>query len=401
MRRRKRRSNPFLIGMLVVLIAGAFYINQFVVPTTGPLFVPTPTPTRAPESFIQEAEAAYNEGKLLAAIEAYKKAIQADPGNRANFVALARVQNFAGEYEEAQKNAELALVGNDGYALAHGIRAWALNEQGNYLEAEAAIRRAMELEPDNPLFQAYYAEILIDKGDFGDLEKAIQASRDAINKGPNLLEAHRARGYVLLNTANYEEAISEYKAALAINDRIPDLHLNLGLCYKATGDYANAIQSFLAANALNPGDDMPDLEMSRTYAQAGEYGKAIQAAEQALKDAPENPHRYGNLGIMLYKNQEYGRAIENLRLAVRGGLAADGTRVEGLPLDYGFVAQYYYTYGLALARQAQCGEAVPIFRALLNIVPEDEFAVFNANEGLSICKQNLEATPEETSSPEE
>lgn len=390
MRQRRRRSNPIVIGLLLAAIGALVYVNMVVVPATPPLFIPTPTPTRAPESLTSEAEAYFNEGKYLQAIEAYQQAIQADPNNRANYVALARVQAFAGQYAEAIENSELALVGNDTYALAHAIRAWALNESGDSLAAEVAIRRALELDAANPLYLAYYAEILIDKGDFGDLEKAAQASRDAIDLGSGLMEAHRARGYVLFNTANYEEAIQEYKAALAINNRVADLHLNLGLCYRATGDYGNAIQSLLDANALNPADAIPDLEMSRTYAQIGEYGRAVQAAEQALKDDPENPHRYGNLGIMYYKNGEYSKAIDVLRLAVQGGTSSEGQVIAGLPLDYGFVAQYYYTYGLALARQNQCGEAVPLFQALLTVTPDDEFAVFNANEGLSICLANLE-----------
>jgi tetratricopeptide (TPR) repeat protein len=389
MRQHKRRNSPFRIILLVVLIGAALYINQIVVPATPPLFVPTLTPTRAPESYINEAEQAFNDGKLLQSINSYEQAILVDPNNRANYVNLARVQNFAGMYADAQKNAELALVGNDDYGLAHAVRAKALDEQGNYLEAEATIRRALEIEPNNPLFNAYYAEILIDKGDYGDLESAIASSRKAVELGPNMLETHNARGYVLLNTGNCEEAIQEFKAALAINSKISDTHLNLGLCYRSIGDYANAIQAFLDANALNPNDDIPDLEMSRTYAQIGEYGKAIQSAEQALKDAPQNPHRYGNLGIMYYKNGQYDQAVNFLALAVHGGTSADGVSVEGLPLDYGFIAQYYYTYGLALARLNRCAEALPIFQALLSAVPDDEFSVYNANEGLNICRENL------------
>jgi tetratricopeptide (TPR) repeat protein len=395
MRQRRKRSSPFRIILLVVLIGAALYINQIVVPATPPLFIPTPTPTRSPESYVSEAEQSFQTGKLLQAMDAYQQAILVDPNNRANYINLARIQNFAGQYADAQKNAELALVGNDAYAMAHAVRAKAMSEQGNHLEAEAAIRTALELEPNNPLFNAYYAEILIDKGDFGDIEKASAASRTAVELGPNLLETHNARGYVLLNTGNYEEAIQEFKAAMAINNKIADIHLNLGICYRATGDYPSAIQAFLDANALNPSDDIPDLEMSRTYAQIGEYGKAIQAAEQALKDKPENPHRYGNLGLMLYKNGNYDTAVDAFSLAVHGGTSPEGYLVEGLPLDYGFIAQYYYTYGLALARINRCSEALPVFQALLTVVPDDEFAVFNANEGINICRENLEITPDE------
>jgi tetratricopeptide (TPR) repeat protein len=399
-RQRRRRSSPFRIIFLLGLIGAMLYVNQVVVPATPPLFVPTPTPTRAPESFVNEAQAAFADGKLVQAIDLYQQAILSEPGNRANYVALARIQNFVGEYEEAQKNAELALVGNESYALAHGVRAKAISKQRNHLEAEAAIRRAIELEPNNPILQAYYAEILIDKGEFGDLEKAIAASRTAIEAGHDVFEARVARGYVLFSTGNYEDAIDEFQAALALNNKISDVHLYIGLCYRAAGDYANAIQSFLDANALNPGNDIPDLEMSRTYSQIGEHAKAVQAAEQALKDAPANPHRYGHLGLMLYKNSEYARAIDSFKYAVHGGRTPEGITIEGLPLDYGFIAQYYYTYGLALARENRCAEAVPIFQALLSVVPNDEFAVYNANFGLDLCKQNFDDPESETEEPE-
>ncbi len=394
MRRRKKRRNPLLIAVLVVLILFVWYVDRVIVPATPPLFIPTPTPTRAPESYLVEARQAFQQGRLVTAIEAYRQALLIDPNNRATYVELARVQNWAGQYEEALKNAELSLVGNEEYALGHAVRAWTLNFLGESLEADAEIRQALELEPNNPLFYAYQAEILIDKGDFGDLETAIQASRKAVELGPALLESHRARGYVLLVTGNYQQAIDEFQTALNINSKITDLYINLGLCYRALGDYGNAIKAFQQANALNPANDIPDTEMARTYAQAGEYGRAIQAAQAALRDAPTNPYRYGNLGLMYYKNNEYAKAIENLAIAIHGGTTPEGYTVEGLPLDYGFPAQYYYTYGLALARSNRCAEAVPIFQALLTVVPADETAVFNANEGLTICTEAAgETTP--------
>ncbi len=55
------------------------------------------------------------------------------------------------------------------------------------------------------------------------IEKAIEESKVAITLDPNSLETHRARGYVLENTGNYEEAIREYEAAIAINENIADL----------------------------------------------------------------------------------------------------------------------------------------------------------------------------------
>jgi hypothetical protein len=64
--------------------------------------------------------------------------------------------------------------------------------------------------------------------------------------------------------------------------------------------------------------------------------------------------------------------------------------------------EYYFTYGLALARLNRCGEALQVAQQILGRVPGDEIAVANANEIIRICETNLSVTPTpgaETPSP--
>lgn len=403
-RRTRRRSSPWRLAMLVILVGAALYVNQFVVPNVPGMVGPTPTPTTSPEAFVNEAESLFSQGKLVPAIRAYEQAIQADPQNKANYVSMARAQIYAKEYEEALESAERALVGNDGYAMAHAVRGWALTFLKDYFPAEVSIKRALELDPNNALAHAYYAELLIYRGEYGDSEKAIEESRLAISLGPNLLESMRARAIVLTQTGNNLEAIEMYKGAININKNVPDLFIGMGYNYKAMDDYGQAIEYFSQANALNPSDAIPDLEISRIYAAVGDFGKSVQYAENAVKDEPENPHRYGNLGIRLYQSGEMEEASRMLAYAIKGGTNEDGIVVKGLPLNYGFEAQYYWFYGFALAKSIphQCNEAVPIFQALITGVPDDADAVYNANFGLDLCREAVDAGPiasEETPTP--
>lgn len=407
-RKRRRPSSPWRILLLLVLIGAALYINQVVVPATPPLFIPTPTPTRNPESYTNEADALYTDGKLVQAIDAYKLAILANPDNPSLYVTLAQIQVFTGRYEDALESAERALILNNSNPLAHAVKGWALDFLGDYTQAEGSIKRALELDPNNAVAHAYYAEILIDKnlagqGDIGGIEKAAEESKIALSLAPNTLETLRARGYVLWNTGNYAEAIQQYKAAVAINDKIADLHMALGYNYDFLGEYDLAVQEFLQAVALNPTDPIAPLEISRTYSTVGDFSQAVQYADQAVKSDPTNPKWHGNLGVMYYKNNQMDKAIEQLGLAIRGGTSEDGRVVEGLPLDYGSVAEYYAIYGLALAKSNQCGQAVPVFQAIRSGIPDDEINVYNAEQGLIICQENLEAitTEEVTGESEE
>ncbi len=203
------------------------------------------------------------------------------------------------------------------------MRAWALDFQGNTLEAEASIKRALELDPNNAVAHAYYAEILVDEGS-ETIPKAIDESKTAQALAPDTLITHRARGYVLEATANYEDAVREYQAAIGINKNIPDLHLQLGINYSALGIYDQAVTEFSNANALNPSDPMPDYLTSRTYSTIGEFQKAMQYAETAMKDDPTNPRYHGNLGVMYYHNALFADAVKELSLAVKGGTTDDG-----------------------------------------------------------------------------
>lgn len=401
----RRRPSLWRIGLLIALIGAALYINQVVVPATPPLFIPTPTPTQSPESVLNKAEALARSGKLALAIDAYKEAINTDPGNPASYVALARLQVFNGQYEDAIRNTQNALLKNPNNPLAHAVQGWALGFLEKYGEAEVEIRKALELDENSALAHAYYAEILINQGDVGRLDKAADESRKALELDNTLLETHRARGIVLYNTQNLQEAVEQFQAALAINKNIADVHLYLGITYKALEQYDLAEESLLAAYTLNPTDTVGLTELSRSYFANGRFAQAAQYAEEAIKVQPGDPRLHGNLGIIYYKSQDYAKAIPELKLATKGGQNADGVMLEGLPLDYNpRTMEYYWYYGFALARSNQCAEAVPIFLELLDKVPDNEIAVYNAQEGLNVCKENIvpsepEPTAEITPTP--
>ncbi len=394
-RRRRKPSSPWRIFVLVALVGAGLYFTQVVVPATPPLFIPTPTPTRAPESFVNEAETFFEEGKLEQAITAFKSSIQVDPKNPATYLALARAQIYAGLYDDALTTTEDALILNPDNPTALALKAWTLNFLEDYLTAEATVKQALELDRGSALAHAVYAEILINSGDFGNIEPAIAESKTAQELAPSMLEVHRARGYVLLNTQNFDDAIEEFRAAIAINDKYWELHYLLGVAYRAKGeDYDLAVQEMLKAVSLAPTNPDIPTDIARTYALIGQFGKAVQAAEQALKIEPSNTRLHGNLGVMFYKNKQFEQAALELGLTIHGGTTADGVVVEGLPLQPGRVADEYYSiYGLSLTQLDRCAEAVPIFQLILQSIGEDQVAYYNATEGIGYCQENI-GTPE-------
>jgi tetratricopeptide (TPR) repeat protein len=400
MNRRKRRPNYFSLAILLLVVIFGYYFNQVYLPSQPNPFEPTPTPTRSAESFVSEAEALFTDGKLAQSILAYQEAIKSSPQDPALYVALARVQVLAGRPADAQANAENALLLSANNAMAHAVRAWAMDAQGNNAEALSEIDQALQLDPNNGIAHAYYTEILVNSGSFDNTTKAIEESKIGLALAPDSMEAHRARGILLEATQNYEEAISEFRSALAINNDIPDLYLRLGLNYRILGVSNDAIEAFTRADVLNPADPLPDLYISRTYAGVGEFAKALQYAGTAVQNNPTDARLRGNFGVMYYRNLLWTEAIEQLRLAVDGGVSPEGDGIEGIPLSNDVrVAEYYYTFGLALARTGQCGEALPIAQEIQAKIPADENAQFAASETIRICEENLVSPEITTSTP--
>ena len=395
MLKRKKRSNPWVIILLVASIIAVFLFDRMIRPYLPPVLIGymTPTPTRSAESIVGEADALVNSAKYNQAIEAYRLAIAADSKNPSYYLTVSRLEIYSGQYKDAITDAADALLLNSNSSQAFGLQGWAQGFLGDYTNAEGSITNAIQLDPTLAQNYAYKAMVLAFKvidglGELGTMQDAIDASKTAVSMAPDLLETHWARGYVLYVTSNYDQAVTELSAAATLNNNIAEIHMELGYSYRALQQYVQAIEEFNRANALNPTDPMPSTYIAAVYATNGEFAKAIQYATTAVNNDPSNPAMWGNLGRMYYHNLQYQDAIPALSLAVHGGVTPDGVVVAGLPLSYtGRVAEYYYTYGLALAKLGYCNEALPISQALQQTVTTDTVSQANAQEIITQCAQ--------------
>lgn len=404
MNRRRRRPNYFGLVVFGLVVLFGYYFNRVYLPSTPLLAGPTPTATRSPEAYKTEAEQLFNEGKLTQAIEAYQAAISASPQDPSLYVGLARIQVWAGQPEEAQKNAEYALLLNNNNAMAHAVHAWALDWQdGKNGQALEAIEEALKLDDRNAVIQAYYVEILVDSG-FDNLEKAAEVSRVALALDDKIVETRRARGYLLNATntdgTNIELAIREYDEALKINKNLALLYMEQGQNYRAISAKDEAVQAFTTAITLNPTDPEPSYLISRTYSTFGEYAKALQYAESAVGVSPGDAGYRGNLGVMYYRNFDYVQALREFGFAIFGGTTDDGVTITGIPLSSSqLVTEYYFTFGLTLARMNQCGDALKIVQELQTKVSTNEVAMDAANRTIEICQENLNNPAVDTPTP--
>ncbi len=436
---RKPATNPYRIFILLVLILGGIWlIRQVEQGKINRPFTPTPTPTRVAYSYALEGDAQFEAGKLDAAITAYQEATRVDPTNAEVWAKLARIQTYSSvllttdeqqrdRLQEALASIDKAVELAPDDSTVHAIRSFVLDWNANttlfgekqaadyLLEAEQEAVRAIQLDNQNALALAFYAEILVDEQKWNQAEQYVLQALEIDN---NLMDVHRVYAYVLESFAQYNQAIQEYDKALEISPNLTFLYLRAGanyrrLAFSSPNDenrkrlYESSLEYFAKAARLNKKlgiqDPVPYLSISKTYSQEGEYFIAARNVQKALEIDPSNADIYGQLGIVFFKSRNYEGSIPALKCAIRGCSAEEScegrggcgpndipAEVTGLELSPNTVV-YYYTYGSVLAalsrpQENYCDEAMDIMAEVKAMFSGDRDIMGIVQAGETICQ---------------
>jgi TolB-like protein/predicted Zn-dependent protease len=190
-------------------------------------------------------------------IEYFKQAIAKDPNYAAAFAALADAYSTSGwfdflppdeAYGKAREALAQAMERDAELAAAHAVlgdikRGYDWDLAG----AESAYRRALELDPKNPMTYHSYG---ISLGLMGRQAESIAALEQARELDPLSVTINKTYGDLLLFARRYDEAIAQYRKVLEFEEENPYVHISLGLCYLQKNLTAEALAEFTAAARL-------------------------------------------------------------------------------------------------------------------------------------------------------
>jgi tetratricopeptide (TPR) repeat protein len=426
-RKNVKKTNPYGIAAMLAIIFGmVIFLRSLNQGEVTPLFLPTPTPTRTLDSFAGEAAVYFRAGDLDKAIEAYQQAVLLDPGNAEYRAELARILVYSStlltiDQERIDRLQEALQMINSAVEIApeesmvHAIKSFTLDWlAGNSLtqadnetmlnEAEQEAIYAIQLDNQNMLALAYYAEILVDQ------QKWIQAEqniREAAERAPELMDVRRINGYTQESLGNYSLAINEYKEAIQINPNLTFIYLRIGANYRKLLQYEAALEYFDKAATINEqlgvNDSIPYFSIATTYTQMGEFFSAGLNARKGLNFDPDNADAYGRLGIVYHRSRNYEGAIPAFKCATEGCTAEESCEVRqcnpesdpmvevvGLPLSAGTV-DYYLTYGAVLAGMHRtsngfCEKAMDVLDLVKQNYSSDPILMQNVLESETICR---------------
>ncbi len=228
----------------------------------------------------------------------------------------------------------------------------ALGHRRNLPEAEAALHRAIRLQPptDSPWtnlgnllcaahctaeqkargIAAYRAaldraprsyiaanNLAIALKDSGDLIGALSAADQAIANGPMESQGYSTRGNIFRALERFAEARDMHGRALSLDPARADYHTNMGLVLLGLEDNVRAERHFRAADRIHPDRLEYQVNLGTFLSSINSCEEAEGLFKEALKKDPTDLIAWLNLGGSLYRQDKSEEAADAFRQVLR------------------------------------------------------------------------------------
>ena len=186
-----------------------------------------------------------------------------------------------------------------GDATAHHNLGNALARAGQFSDAIASYRRALNLRPNFIEARNHLAQALDGLGGewaaIGHWLEAAACHQQAIDIDPNFFEAHCNLGNALRSAGQLERSLDSYDRALHLMPQFAEAHCNRALALRLLGRAAEARNACRSALEINPRFAPVFIVLGELSADGGQFAEAERHFRQALSIAPELPEAWAGL----------------------------------------------------------------------------------------------------------
>ncbi len=208
---------------------------------------------RPDDHYVHEANGVFLEsvGDFSGALLEWRQVGELMPHDFLPWFEIGSLLSKQGNQLEAQINLRKALAIRPGLIEGWSELGQSLGAGGEFAAALAAFERASQLRPEDPILWAFRAKVL---DGLKRQPEAIDAYRKAVELNPAYGEAHAALGDLYVHAEKIPEAVAAYEAAIRAKPDYAVAHLNLGIMYLRLGRVDEAITQFRETLGLEPGN---------------------------------------------------------------------------------------------------------------------------------------------------
>jgi tetratricopeptide (TPR) repeat protein len=258
---------------------------------------------------------------LAEAIDDFNRAIELDPSFALAYVGLADSYLLQADYsglpldemiEKAQAATDKALALDGQLAEAHTSLGFIEEFRNDYEAAEAAYKRALELNPNYVTAYHWYALLL--GGPLGRRGEALELMNKAAELDPRSPVILLAVGGGYARVGRFDESLAWYRKAIEIDPDFAVGYQSIGHYYwSAEGKLDEAVRWFRKCVALDPGYTENSAFLGWLFLDLGDLDRAEYWSDRSIELAPES--FFPNLAMQLFHlyrgdlstAMEYGR----------------------------------------------------------------------------------------------
>ena len=211
------------------------------------------------------------------------KALAIAPSLAEAHVSLAHIHgNYEWDWTAAQREWRQAILLDPEYATAHQWYAvHYLTPTGRLDEALAEARRAQQLDPVSPVFNAFVGATLLFARRY---DEAIEECRKTIDLYPEFGVGHWYLGRAYLQKGLFREALAELRDAVRLSGESPLMQGTLAFAYAASGDRAKARGMLAELMRLRAEHHASAVDLAMTHAALGEREEAFRWLDEAAAE---------------------------------------------------------------------------------------------------------------------
>jgi WD40 repeat protein/serine/threonine protein kinase/tetratricopeptide (TPR) repeat protein len=235
-------------------------------------------------SFFGLGAALRDQKKFAESAAPLREAIRLNPDDQYARDALGWSLIESGQFAEAE--AENLIKAPD-LAAKYYEQAQLLHQQKKSVEAEAALRQAIRLEPANYSWREFLGRVLLESKQFAEAEAEF---REAIRLNAAAAAGHYLLGSALREQGKHAEAVASLREAIRLDPSMHYAHDNLGWMYINSGEFSQAEAEFREEIRLKPDLAAAHFGLARALVEQEKFAEAEIAAREILRLEPE--HRW-------------------------------------------------------------------------------------------------------------
>jgi tetratricopeptide (TPR) repeat protein len=302
---------------------------------------------------LQEARAAYLDGRLVEAEYQVREILNAYPDNPEAMYLIGAIAYRAGKHDAAIRWMKRVVELTPRHHDAQLTLGMAYRVQRNPRDARGPLKKALALKPSS--FDARF-NLAVTELELGETKAALRNLERAVKVEPNSAQVRNTYAGALYQSGDREEFLRQLRKGASLVPDDAEMQFNLGVGLANVGQHEEAMKQFRRALALKPDHVDSKYGLANSLSELKRYDEAAEIYGAVLEAMPTAAGVRNNYGLVLRLANRPHEAIDQLKRALQDS--------HGQPFIAGTLAE-------AMVHAGKADEALTVLRASAENSPSD------------------------------